>query len=390
MLGEISGGWGWWLPPNHSEHGVAIDIMFNWIFWITTIVMIAVEVVLVYFLIKYRDRGDARRAKFIHGNSRLELAWTLIPAAIFAAIALASKGVWDKYRYAEPQANRAEILVIAQQFAWNVVYPGPDNKLGDYLVFPKPTDPLYRKYSFDEAVKKINEYIADAGDNPLGVDMSGPNAQYALENDYVITHKDGSHTFHKQSGRAVVVPAGRQIRIWLSSKDVIHDFYLPNFRVKLDAVPGMRGHIDMVAQLDSQSTQTVSLDNAELVAASKTDRPMVAWLSPSSTHIPLKYDADYREYYLPDPADPTKQLVRCGQGLDEQTIGMLSEAGIKEINAVTKPYEVVCEELCGMGHTTMRAPFFVLSQAEYEEYNDRIDKNEPHPATRPTGVASAR
>jgi len=95
-------GWGeWWLPYNYAKHGGAIDSMFNFIFWLTTIVLIIVQVVLVYFMIKYRHKPSLVKGKFIHGNTRLEMAWTLIPAVILAVLALASKHIWDRYRYAE-------------------------------------------------------------------------------------------------------------------------------------------------------------------------------------------------------------------------------------------------------------------------------------------------
>ena len=70
------------------------------------------------------------------------MAWTLAPAVILAGLAVANKGVWDRLRFNpdENHPDKATILVIGQQFKWNVIYPGPDGKLGRYLIFPKPTD----------------------------------------------------------------------------------------------------------------------------------------------------------------------------------------------------------------------------------------------------------
>ena len=133
----------WWLPPDHSEHGHRIDALFIWIFWITTIALVIVQALLVYFLFKYRRKSsEQRKAHFIHGNTRLEMAWTLAPAVILAVLALASKDVWHRYRYnEEPAAQAHQMMVIGEQFQWNIIYPGPDGKVGKYLRFPQPVRP---------------------------------------------------------------------------------------------------------------------------------------------------------------------------------------------------------------------------------------------------------
>jgi cytochrome c oxidase subunit 2 len=78
----------WWLPKNYSEHGVAADHLFNWVFWITTIVMIGTFAAMIYFLIRYRYSPDRKKAHFSHGNPKLEMAWTIIPAVILTFISL--------------------------------------------------------------------------------------------------------------------------------------------------------------------------------------------------------------------------------------------------------------------------------------------------------------
>src|SRR5687768_13213888 len=71
----------WWLPKDFSAHGPAMDWLFNVIFWITMAIFVVVEVLLVYFAIKYRYRPH-RRGVFSHGNTRLEMAWTIAPAIV--------------------------------------------------------------------------------------------------------------------------------------------------------------------------------------------------------------------------------------------------------------------------------------------------------------------
>jgi heme/copper-type cytochrome/quinol oxidase subunit 2 len=263
LAADIRGGWGnWWLPPNRSTHGGDIDTLFNVIFWITMITFVLVEAVLIVFMIKYRHRPGVQKAHFTHGNTRLEMTWTITPAIILAVLALFSKKVWDNYRYSDTadDPHRAQVLVVGEQFKWNVIYPGADGKFGRYLLFPKPTD-LYwsnpnkdgKAYMFHnvkgpadlpyvEAVKAINDYIVQV--NPLGKDFSDPAG---MDDDW-----------SKEPGRPIYLPANRPIEVQLSSKDVIHDFFLPNFRVKLDAVPGMRGRIFFTSTMTSKQREEAS------------------------------------------------------------------------------------------------------------------------------------
>lgn len=83
----------WWLPTNYSVHGKQVDYLFDLIFWLTTVVMLGVFAVMIYFIIKYRYRADRKKAYFTHGNPRLEMIWTIIPAIILTVISLYSKRV---------------------------------------------------------------------------------------------------------------------------------------------------------------------------------------------------------------------------------------------------------------------------------------------------------
>src|SRR4051812_2104369 len=132
----------WWLPENLSKHGGAVDLLFNVIFIICAVIMLGVFYFLGLYCFRYRHRKSVAKAHFTHGNKKLELIWTIIPTIILLGLAVWTKGAWDDFRYNDSATdpNRAQILVIGEQFKWNVVYPGPDGKLGRYLVYPKTTD----------------------------------------------------------------------------------------------------------------------------------------------------------------------------------------------------------------------------------------------------------
>lgn len=163
-----------WLPEDVSPYGAGIDALFYLIYYITAAAFLLVTAAMIVFLLKYRHQ-EGRRALYTHGNTTLEIIWTLVPALVFIGLGLASKAQWDAIKVNIPESDMV-IQVTGKQFSWEVVYPGPDGQ-------------------FDTADDK------------------------AAENE-------------------IRVPVGKPIRMVLKSKDVIHSFFLPQLRFKQDAVPG--------------------------------------------------------------------------------------------------------------------------------------------------------
>ncbi|HEY0792517.1 MAG TPA: cytochrome c oxidase subunit II [Chthoniobacterales bacterium] len=185
----------WWMPDVASRSGQTIDGLFYFIFYLTAVVFVLTQVVYVYFLIKYRARKGVS-ATYSHGNNRLEVIWTVIPTAIFLGLWGYSNHVWWDVIHSEPPADALEIAITGYQFAFGIQYPGADGRLGR-------TD-----------VKLI------ANDNLFGNDKSDPAA------------KDNF------TSAVLELPVDRPVRIRLNAKDVIHAFYVPEFRIYQDAVPG--------------------------------------------------------------------------------------------------------------------------------------------------------
>ena len=163
-----------WLPENVSTFGGEIDFLFYLIYYITGAVFILVTVLMILFLVLYRHR-EGRRATYSHGNTALEITWTVIPAVILLVLSFMSVSSWGKIKSHAPPAD-FQVQVTAKQFNWEIVYPGPDGKFG----------------------------TAD---------------DFQIDND-------------------MHVPVNKVVHVHLKSKDVIHSFFLPNFRLKQDAVPG--------------------------------------------------------------------------------------------------------------------------------------------------------
>jgi len=186
----------WWLPRNVNMFGHDVDFLFYVILLLTGVAFVGVFVAMILFLIKYRYRPGVA-AVHTHGNNVLEVVWTTIPAFIFLALAIYGNEQWSKMRRQTPPANALPVAVVGEQFGWNVRYPGPDGKLGKMVA------------------AKISK------ENPFGIDLSDSAGL------------DDFTTYNE-----LVFPVGRPVRLYLGSKDVIHAFYVPEFRLYQDMVPG--------------------------------------------------------------------------------------------------------------------------------------------------------
>ena len=182
------------LPPCVTVSGQKVDFIFRMIFWLTTAVFILVQGTYITYLVKYRRRPGVK-AHYSHGNNTLEVVWTTLPTIIFLALAIYSNRVWDEIHRPAPE-NCLTIDVSSYQFGWQMRYPGVSGKLS-------PSD-----------VRKISP------SNPFGTDASDPRtAQDVVSPD-------------------LVVPVGRPVHVLLHSRDVIHAFYVPEFPLYQDCVPG--------------------------------------------------------------------------------------------------------------------------------------------------------
>jgi cytochrome c oxidase subunit 2 len=184
-----------WLPEDHSEHGRVIDNLFVFILYLTGACFVATETTLAWYLWRYDAANNKSPTKFMHGSHTLEVVWTIIPAATLLFIAIYQINAWADQKL----SRRAPLMgpgpdgivgteddiykppvaeVTGRQFEWRIRYPGPDGVL------------------------HTSDDLLDVNDLHVPVDED-----------------------------AVIV---------IKSEDVLHSFFLPNFRVKQDVVPGMK------------------------------------------------------------------------------------------------------------------------------------------------------
>ncbi len=165
------------LIPQASTFAASIDSLFLVVLIMTGVAFVLVEGILIYFLVRYRHR-EGQKASYVHGNRRIELAWTVGTGIAFFSLALYQYNTWTQIKIVLPDESEAQVVgVSANQFEWEATYPGVDGT----LCTPDDVHPPVNVLHF---------------------------------------------------------PADRPVIIRLKSEDVIHSFFVPELRVKQDAVPG--------------------------------------------------------------------------------------------------------------------------------------------------------
>lgn len=229
----------WHLTPLASNWG-AIDNTINMTLLVTGFVFIAVNLFMVWCLIKYRY-NENRRALYEPEDKKLELWLTGISTLGIAALLAPGLVVWNSFVHAPEEAH--EVEVVGAQWHWLFRYPGEDGELGR-------SDP---------------RLISD--DNPLGLDPNDPAAQ----DDIVVTVP------------RAYLPVNQPVKLLLRSRDVLHNFKVANFRGKMDLLPGQMSFM---------------------------------WLEPT----------------------------------------------------VVGEFDIICAQLCGIGHFAMRGSLHVVSEADFEAW----------------------
>jgi len=198
----------WWFPEGISSHAAALDRQFMITIVVVGIAFAAAQIGLGWMVWKYRDTGaPTDRAIYTHGSNRLEVLWTIITAVVFITLGLMGQSVWASLRLNDAPPGSYTVEVVAQQFQWNFHYAGKDGKFGR-------TDP---------------KFIDDGSLNFVGLD----NTDASGADDAVTS--------------SLAIPVNRPVELRLRSKDVIHNFWVPQLRFKQDLVPGMEIKVHFTA-----------------------------------------------------------------------------------------------------------------------------------------------
>ena len=187
------------LPVAASTHAAELDHMTVLVHWLMLVMFVGWGLFFIFVLFRFR-KGAHPVASYTGAKGKIskgtEVAVALIEVVLLIFYAIPA---WAKRVKAFPSESEAVVVrIVAEQFAWNIHYPGPDGRFGR------------------TAINLIS------ADNPLGLDRADAAA------------KDDITTINQLN-----LPIDRPVLVHLSSKDVIHSFGLIEMRVKQDAVPGM-------------------------------------------------------------------------------------------------------------------------------------------------------
>ncbi len=185
----------WWLPQDAALHGPALDHQLLLNLWIAAALLVLAHVLLFAGLLL---RGRDKKIPLI-----LKVVPLLTLTALFIWLTVQSERLWADARYAGADASAMQIEVTGVQFAWYFRYPGVDAAFGD-----------------------TRASLVDAGaGNPLGLDPADPHGT-----DDIVSSE-------------LVLPANREVDLRLRSLDVMHGFFVPEMRLKQNAVPGSTLHV---------------------------------------------------------------------------------------------------------------------------------------------------
>jgi len=276
-------GWG----PNTaaSEHGPEVDYLFNLTLFFTSIVFFLTHIALFWFAWKYKGKRGQVGLYWAH-NETLEMVWMIIPSVVMTFLVVGGLQAWNNIMsdlpedavsvvLPEEENEFIEIEATGTQFLWLLRYSGRDGKIGTKYFTQITTKNKLGQTWTDE--KNLDDFMTNE----------------------------------------IVLPVNKPVRVRITARDVLHNFYIRDMRVKTDAVPGMPTYFNF--------TPTVTTDS------------MRRRLSKEPS------------WQVPDRKDDSKMRW-------------------ENFN-----YELACAELCGNGHYSMKNIVRIVSE---EEYLDWLDKQE--------------
>src|SRR5262249_55370104 len=187
----------YWFPKLASAHGARIDSLFMAVLVVSGIAFVLVQGALGFFVARYGENGR-ERAAYWHDNPKAEAILLIITAVILTVLVFMGQRVWASIYFSDAPTDATIVEITGEQFLWNFHYAGPDGQFG----------------------RTDSKLITST--NNIGLDRDDPAAK-----DDVVSIGN------------MHAPVNKPVRVRLRSKDVIHSFFLPNFRVKQDALPGM-------------------------------------------------------------------------------------------------------------------------------------------------------
>jgi cytochrome c oxidase subunit 2 len=211
-----------WFPTLASAHGGSIDQVFMAVLIVSGIAFVVVQAMLGYFVARYGTAGT-EKASYWHDNPKAEAFLLIGTAVILTVLVFMGQRVWANIYFSDKPPDALVVDVRAQQFNWNFRYAGADGAFGK-------TDPKFI-----------------TGTDAFGIDPNDPAGKDDI-----------------QSVGQLHIVNKKPVLFRIGSNDVIHSFFLPNFRLKQDAVPGMKIEIWFTPDTDQFGADHFEIACAEL------------------------------------------------------------------------------------------------------------------------------
>jgi cytochrome c oxidase subunit 2 len=280
------------LVPSASTYAGKIDFVFDLVFWLTLVWSIACFAVFFYCIFKFRAKPGVK-AQYIAGETPEEKRFVSIPHMLVlvcdVAVIYFAVSTWYHVKQDMPEPDRT-VRVIAQQWAWTFIHPGPNEKLDTPI----------------GATQLTATDCADGDGCGTGTCLSGVEGPYCVDD--VVTTED------------LHIEVGKNYKYELVSRDVMHDFSIPVFRLKQDAIPG---------------------------------RVITGWFNAM-------------------PAEnPAVQAARDKKAANQTLTAAQEIAASRQLNE----FDLQCAEMCGIGHGIMSAKVVLETPQQHTAWLDSLGTN---------------
>lgn len=185
---QAADGGSFWMPPQASTYAADTDFVFYFIYYTCVVFFVIMMAAVAYFVAAHRQKGPDDRVPDIKGSHALEIGWSVIPGVFMIAMFWFGFQVWIDQ--AVPPADAMEVRVTAQKWQWSYTY----RHKGKSILVGGPDA---------ECMKRVTDPTRDV-----------------------------------ECNQPLRVPAGKPVKLIMNSTDVLHSFYVPDFRTKKDVVPG--------------------------------------------------------------------------------------------------------------------------------------------------------
>lgn len=328
-----------YLPPNYSSHGQHVDSLIYWVHYLMFVLFVGWGIYFIYTLFKFKESNNPKanyEGVTSHYSTYVEVGIILFEAFLLIALALPKwqdlkiniekpknqpieASVFDLRNsfldipgvnqddittfFPENEINKDKqvIHIIAQTFNYNVHYPGPDGRFGPRHL----------------------HLVNDGEGEYIGLDWNHPDSK----DDIVLQDE-------------LILEVDKPVLIYLTSKDVIHSLFLPEFRVKQDAIPGQKVAIFFTPEKTTKDFFEELNSNENFV--------LWDWIAD-----PENYDYDFLDFN--------------NDGTAENFSGQRGEMFVDKYGRDT--FQLGCAQLCGSGHSAMaKGDMFIISKEDYQKW----------------------